>query len=97
MIYKEDALIAVRQAYWALQRGDIDLYSADIAICEAEKKINEIPDTQQTYLTGNWEMHTYMPHHNYCDRCGKDSPYNKRWAFCPYCGSYNEGKKGEGI
>lgn len=37
---------------------------------------------------GRWELHTYMPHEKYCSRCNFDSPYNKAWEYCPYCGAY---------
>ena len=36
-----------------------------------------------------WISHTYMPHNKYCSCCKRDSPYNKRWDYCPYCGNYN--------
>ena len=35
---------------------------------------------------GKWILRTYMPHKNYCSECGKDSPYNSRWDYCPNCG-----------
>ena len=36
---------------------------------------------------GEWAYHTYIPHNKYCPFCRKDSPYNKRWDHCPYCGA----------
>jgi len=39
---------------------------------------------------GKWLMHTYMPHSKYCSCCGEDSPYNKRWDYCPNCGKEME-------
>ena len=34
----------------------------------------------------------YMPHKNYCSCCEKDSPYDKRWKFCPNCGADMRGE-----
>ena len=34
-----------------------------------------------------WQYHSYIPHNKYCPKCKKDSPYNKRWNFCPNCGA----------
>lgn len=57
--------------------------------------IDEAPTVQLERKTGEWLLHTYMPHNNYCSCCEKDSPYNKRWAFCPNCGAYMRGEQDE--
>ena len=54
-----------------------------IALCDACIKdlISKITPHEE------WKLHTYIPHNKYCPICGKDSPYNKRWNFCPNCGT----------
>ena len=41
---------------------------------------------------GRWAIHSFMPHTKYCSECEADSPYNKRWDFCPNCGAKNGGE-----
>ena len=45
---------------------------------------------------GMWIYHTYMPHTKYCSSCGKNSPYDKSWKFCPNCGAKMDGGKQDG-
>lgn len=40
---------------------------------------------------GEWKYHTYMPHKAYCPECEKDSPYGKRYSYCPNCGAKMDG------
>ena len=47
----------------------------------------KLKDIEVERKKGKWVLHTYMPHKNYCSECEKDSPYNKRWGFCPNCGA----------
>ena len=56
------------------------------------ERIKQLSSAQPEPKRGRWILHTYLPHHNYCSICEKDSPYNKRWNFCPNCGSYNGGE-----
>lgn len=39
------------------------------------------------HIKSKWALHTYIPHNNFCLACRNDSPYNKRWDFCPKCGA----------
>ena len=65
------------------------------AICNACGKIDcdemdtceklDIPSEGSKAL--EWQYHSYIPHNKYCPKCKKDSPYNKRWNFCPNCGA----------
>lgn len=57
------------------------------ALVAVKCDLDKVPSAQPMRKKGKWEMHTYMPHHHYCSICGKDSPYNKRWRFCPNCGA----------
>ena len=47
----------------------------------------ELPPAQPERIKSKWELHTYMPHNKFCLACRNDSPYNKRWDFCPKCGA----------
>lgn len=73
----------------------ISRQEAKNAICNACEKIDcdkmdtckklDIPSTGSKAL--EWQYHSYIPHNKYCPKCKKDSPYNKRWNFCPNCGA----------
>ena len=57
---------------------------------EVYNAIKELPSAQKK---GQWLLHPcYMPHKNYCSCCEKDSPYDKRWEFCPNCGADMRGE-----
>lgn len=60
----------------------------ELAVENDIQTIWELPPAQPK--EGKWILHTYLPHHNYCSICEKDSPYNKRWNFCPNCGAKME-------
>ena len=72
--------------------------AAKNAICNACGKIDcdemdtckklDIPSARSKAL--EWQYHSYIPHNKYCPKCKKDSPYNKRWNFCPNCGAKME-------
>jgi rRNA maturation endonuclease Nob1 len=53
-------------------------------------KMNELPPAQPERIKSKWALHTYMPHNKFCLACRNDSPYNKRWDFCPNCGAEME-------
>ena len=57
--------------------------------------LEQMPSAQKERKTGKWELRTYMPHHNYCTCCDADSPYNKRWKYCPNCGADMRGGQHE--
>ena len=76
----------------------VDRQKAKNAICNACGKIDcdemdtceklDIPSEGSKAL--EWQYHSYIPHNKYCPKCKKDSPYNKRWNFCPNCGAKME-------
>ena len=72
LIYKQDAIDALRH---------VDEYNN-----RSIKAIKMLPSVQPETKRAVWALHTYMPHHHYCTHCKKDSPYNKRWSYCPNCG-----------
>ena len=55
-------------------------------ICDDIEILKNIPSAQPCEKEAVWALHTYMPHSYYCTNCKQDSPYNKRWDFCPHCG-----------
>ena len=58
-----------------------------------EKIIDEQPAADVAPVRhGRWAIHSFMPHTKYCSECEADSPYNKRWDFCPNCGAKNGGE-----
>ena len=75
--------------------------AAKNAICNACGKIDcdemdtckklDIPSARSKAL--EWQYHSYIPHNKYCPKCKKDSPYNKRWNFCPNCGVDMRGER----
>lgn len=56
--------------------------------------IRQLPPAQPERIKSKWALHTYMPHNKFCLACRNDSPYNKRWDFCPNCGA---DMRGEGV
>ena len=50
-------------------------------------EITQLPPAEPERIKSKWALHTYMPHNKFCLACRNDSPYNKRWAFCPNCGA----------
>ena len=75
--------------------------AAKNAICNACGKIDcdemdtckklDIPSARSKAL--EWQYHSYIPHNKYCPKCKKDSPFNKRWNFCPNCGVDMRGER----
>ena len=49
--------------------------------------VDKLPPARPERIKSKWELHTYMPHNKFCLACRNDSPYNKRWDFCPNCGA----------
>ena len=62
------------------------------ALVATKIQLEKLPSAEPR-KKGKWILHSYMPHNNYCSNCEKDSPYNRRWKFCPNCGSYNGGEE----
>ena len=65
--------------------GRIDCEGEDNCIRMID--VSDLPQVVRYEKMGMWVLHTYMPHKKYCSECGEDSPYNKRWIFCPNCGA----------
>ena len=68
--------------------------------CAEYMALRDLPSAQKK---GHWSLqhgrmrtdyiHSgYIPHKNYCSCCEKDSPYDKRWKFCPNCGADMRGE-----
>ena len=57
------------------------------------KDLRELPSAQPERIKSKWALHTYMPHNKFCLACRNDSPYNKRWDFCPNCGADMRGER----
>ena len=55
------------------------------ALVATKIQLEKLPSAEPR-KKGKWILHSYMPHNNYCSNCEKDSPYNRRWKFCPNCG-----------
>ena len=76
---------------------DMEIIMCDGDYKEALKmlidKIEHVPTIEPERKTGKWLLHTYMPHNKYCSCCEKDSPYDKWWNFCPYCGADMRGEQ----
>ena len=60
---------------------------ADVTISEIRNRLEKLPSAQPERIKSKWALHTYMPHNKFCLACRNDSPYNKRWDFCPKCGA----------
>lgn len=69
--------------------GRIDCEGEDD--CIRMMDVNNLPSVVRHKKMGKWVLHTYMPHKKYCSECDEDSPYNKRWTFCPNCGAKMDG------
>ena len=82
------------------QKYMVSQKTANVAICSACGKIDcdkmdkceklQLPPAQPERIKSKWALHTYMPHNKFCLACRNDSPYNKRWDFCPNCGAEME-------
>ena len=55
--------------------------------CTEVQTVEKLPPAQPERIKSKWALHTYMPHNKFCLACRNDSPYNKRWDFCPNCGA----------
>ena len=77
-----------------IERSDAELghSSENKLVCQDIKEFPSVTPTRCIVerKKGKWVLHTYMPHKNYCSECEKNSPYNKRWDFCPNCGAKME-------
>ena len=77
-----------------IERSDAELghSSENELVCQDIKEFPSVTPTRCIVerKKGKWVLHTYMPHKNYCSECEKNSPYNKRWDFCPNCGAKME-------
>lgn len=71
--------------------GRIDCEGEDNCIRMID--VSDLPSVVRHKKMGMWVLHTYMPHKKYCSECGEDSPYNKRWIFCPNCGAKMDGEE----
>ena len=56
-------------------------------LMDGENAIRHLPSAQPERIKSKWALHTYMPHNKFCLACHNNSPYNKRWNFCPNCGA----------
>lgn len=56
-------------------------------------EIEALPPAEPERIKSKWALHTYMPHNKFCLACRNDSPYNKRWDFCPKCGADMRGEQ----
>ena len=61
-------------------------------LMDGENAIRHLPSAQPERIKSKWALHTYMPHNKFCLACHNNSPYNKRWNFCPNCGADMRGK-----
>ena len=59
-------------------------------LMDGENAIRHLPSAQPERIKSKWALHTYMPHNKFCLACHNNSPYNKRWNFCPNCGAKME-------
>ena len=62
-------------------------------LMDGENAIRHLPSAQPERIKSKWALHTYMPHNKFCLACRNDSPYNKRWDFCPNCGADMRGER----
>ena len=85
LISRRDAIDAIREAE---NRAFNGFYKG---LVKAHKIIAELPSAQPK--KGRWVLHTYMPHVAYCTICERNSPYNRRWDFCPNCGADMRGEQ----
>ena len=90
------------QKFDALKVNDTTLTVAEVlesVVAELEGtsidgfKNNPTIEPQPERMRGKWVLHTYMPHVAYCTSCERDSPYNRRWDFCPNCGADMRGEQ----
>ena len=98
VIYRQDAIDALTtECSWTIydEHGQLTPNGEEII-----GTLKKIPSAQKK---GHWSLqhgrmrtdyiHSgYMPHKNYCSCCEKDSPYDKRWKFCPNCGADMRGE-----
>lgn len=90
LIRRDDAIEALAEL--ARERFTIQDYFQIYldALTAADIKIRQLPSAQPERIKSKWALHTYMPHNKFCLACRNDSPYNKRWDFCPNCGAKME-------
>ena len=62
-------------------------------LMDGENAIRHLPSAQPERIKSKWALHTYMPHNKFCLACHNNSPYNKRWNFCPNCGVDMRGER----
>ena len=62
----------------------------ETGIFAAMLAVNGCPEVNPAVEEGQWELHK-KGLRLYCSNCSADSPQNKPWAYCPYCGSRNTG------
>ncbi len=90
IIYRQDAIDAIKNIKAITGTFDDEILLIDKV--QAQTELMMLPSAEPR-KKGKWILHSYMPHNNYCSNCEKDSPYNRRWKFCPNCGADMRGEQ----